>query len=104
MADEITFEFLNELRANQKHIFKLLSEQGKRADKIELTLERILGAFPDGDTEGHCRAHKAYIERAENTNRLVRECLETAIKLGGVAAIGWVFVALYYQFMADFLK
>ena len=101
---EISAELLRELREDQKQIFELLAEQIKRADKMELTLERIVEAFPDGDTAGHCRAHRSYIEAAELKNRLIRECLETAAKVGGVAAIGWVFMALYQQFLAEFIR
>lgn len=60
--------------------------------------EKILLAFPGGDTEGHRRYHAAVIERIELRNKLIREALVKAAQAGGIVAFGWIGLALWQAF------
>jgi hypothetical protein len=60
--------------------------------------ERILAAFPGGDTDGHRRYHESVIEWRELRNKLVREALIKVAQAGSVAAFGWIALAIWQSF------
>jgi hypothetical protein len=56
----------------------------------------IQHAFPDGDAEGHRRAHDAWIKRAESQAKFW-ETLYTTLRIGGILSVvsflllaGWI--------------
>lgn len=66
--------------------------------------EKILSAFPGGDTEGHCRYHMVVIERQELRNKMVREALVKMAGAGAVAGIGWLLWAVWLAIKTEVSK
>ena len=60
--------------------------------------ERLLLAFPGGDTDGHRRYHEAVIEWRELRNKMVREALIKVAQAGALAGAGWVALAMWQAF------
>lgn len=72
--------------------------------KEEAELAAIAAAFPGGDMDGHRRYHASIIEWRELRNRLVREALVQAAKVGGVAAFGWLLYAIWTAIKIELTK
>lgn len=66
--------------------------------------ETILAGFPGGDPDSHRRYHETLIEWRELRNRMVKEALIQAAKVGGLGAIGWILYALWQAFKMEIMK
>ncbi len=71
---------------------------------IQNDISAIRQAFPADDMAGHRRYHEAVIEWQTLRNRLVRESLVQAAKVGTIAAMGWVLYALWVAIKMEFSK
>lgn len=60
---------------------------------------KLLSAFPNQDTEGHARYHKATIEWLELRNAAIREVLVKAAQAGFLAGMGWALYSLWIAFL-----
>jgi len=80
------------LSDSERKMLTLISDQ--IADNTRKT-EKILLAFPSGDTEGHRRYHESVIEWRDLRNKMVREALIKVAQGGALAGAGWVAVALW---------
>ena len=59
-------------------------------------MERLLSAFPAGDTDGHRRYHESVIEWRELRNKMVREAFINMAKVGALAGAG-ILVAVMWK-------
>lgn len=66
--------------------------------------DMIIAGFPGGDPDSHRRYHESVIEWRELRNRMVREALMHAAKVGGLAAIGWIGYSLWIAFKMEIMK
>ncbi len=66
--------------------------------------EEILRGFPDSDPDSHRRYHESVMEWRELRNKMVREALIQAAKVGGVGAIGWLAYALWISLKMEIFK
>lgn len=63
--------------------------------QMNAEIKALSAGFPGGDPESHRRYHESVIEWRETRNRMVKEALAHAAKVGGVAGMGWVCYALW---------
>lgn len=73
----------------------------RKMDEVIREVSELRGGFPDGDPDSHRRYHESIIEWRETRNRLVREALIHAAKVGGFAGAGWVLYALWIAFKME---
>ncbi len=101
---EMFLDMLREVHCSQKEVIGVLNAQSTNlAAHIKEDSEnfkKILAAFPDNDTVGHERYHRATIEWLELRNKTVRHALVMVAELGIVGAAGWIFYALWAAFLA----
>lgn len=97
--EQLILSLLQEVRTKQEEI-------GEQASSFEAALtkhaidskamhQQLINAFPAGDTDGHRRYHETVIEWRELRNKIVRECLIHAAKIGGLAGLGWILYAIW---------
>lgn len=84
------------------------SEQIDRLSETQRELQQavreIASGFPGGDPDGHRRYHESVIEWRELRNKMVRDALAQASKVGGMAAIGWLAYAIWTAFKMEIVK
>lgn len=85
---------------NQRRLDALAQEQ--RQMKVEIA--GITRGFPDGDPDSHRRYHESVIEWRELRNKMVREALMNAAKVGGVMGLGWVAYAVWVAMKMEIMK
>ncbi|TAN28853.1 MAG: hypothetical protein EPN31_07530 [Castellaniella sp.] len=66
--------------------------------------DELFEGFPGGDPEAHRRYHESIIEWRELRNRMVKEALVHAAKVGGIGAFGWILYALWTAFKMELTK
>lgn len=75
-----------------------------RLSSIEEQQELLLRGFPGGDVDGHRRFHESLIEWRELRNKMVKEALVHAAKVGGIGATGWVLYAIWLAIKMEMIK
>lgn len=75
----------------KKSIDAICATQVQMKDEIKA----LSAGFPNGDPGSHRRYHESVIEWRETRNRMIKEALAHAAKVGGVAGAAWVFYALW---------
>lgn len=95
MDDKELKDLVREIRDGQIEVLNRVDryerEQDKRFTGIEQDLEKMCGAFPSGDVEGHRRYHETMIELVEEKRRLRRAIIEKTIGglvWSGIAGLG----------------
>lgn len=93
-------------REDAKH-----AETAKQIDRINDTqrdlqsaVKEIASGFPGGDPDAHRRYHETIIEWRELRNRMVKDALIHAAKVGGVGGACWVAYALWTAFKMEITK
>lgn len=76
----------------------------KQLAAVKARQDELFEGFPDGDPESHRRYHESIIEWRELRNKMVKEALIHAAKVGGLGAIGWVAYALWVAFKMEITK
>jgi hypothetical protein len=74
----------------------------KMEDKIDLMdskVDQVLAGFPEGDPEGHRRAHDAMIKKAEESTKFWRELRVKLAEKGVWAVLMFISGALYWYLM-----
>jgi hypothetical protein len=113
--EALILQLLGEVRDKQDALTGRFDEINKRADTLDSALAshakdsagwhaEILKAFPAGDTDGHRRYHETVIEWRELRNKIVREALINAGKVGGLGAIGWLLYAIWIALKMELSK
>lgn len=74
------------------------------AENIASMHQEVKAAFPAGDIEGHRRYHQAIIEWSELRNKIVREVLINAGKVGFIGGLVWVAVAIWHAFKMELTR
>jgi hypothetical protein len=85
-------------RVADPEIARILRAIHETQKALDGKFDGLLLGFPQGDVDGHRRYHESVIEWQELRNKLVREALIKAAQAAGLAAIGWVGVALWQAF------
>ena len=100
---QVLVDAIREVHRSQKEVVLLLAVHSNDfKDHVESDDERfdkLLSAFPDQDTDGHHRYHKALIDWLELRNRTIRDALIKASQVGFIAAMGWILYAVYVAFL-----
>lgn len=84
----------------RKQIDSIIEAQRKLQDDVNL----ISRGFPDGDPDSHRRYHESVIEWRELRNKMVRDALTHAAKVGGIAGACWVAYALWTAFKMEITR
>lgn len=103
------------LSADTRAILAVLREQdGKQQQQIgtirdaqralQQQVADISRGFPDGDPDSHRRYHESVIEWRELRNKMVRDALTHAAKVGGIGAACWVAYAVWTAFKMEVLR
>lgn len=83
-------------KENRNQLFDMIAE-------LDAKMERVLGAIPDGDVEGHRRYHEAVMRSLER-----REKFRDAVIEKSLASLAWsILMGMGYAFwayMKDHLK
>ena len=67
---------------------------------IERAIDKaMLKAFPQGDAEGHKRAHEAEIKAAEAKEKMYSELRMSVAKWGLAGLLGWAAISLWQAFL-----
>ena len=77
------------------------------ADEQRQMKHEIMGiakGFPDGDPDSHRRYHESVIEWRELRNKMVRDALVNAAKVGGLAGLGWLAFAIWTAFKMEIMR
>ncbi len=102
---ERIIETIKEVDRSRSSVEQKRYEETKRSiDRMQVEIETLMSGFPDSDPGSHRRYHESVIEWRETRNRLVKEALANAAKVGGVAAAGWVVYALWIAFKMELHK
>lgn len=88
MGGQLLVDLLTEMRDNQRDLIN-------KVTALEQTTARLMSGFPADDVEGHRRYHESVIEWRELRNKMVREALLKVAGAGGLAAAGWLCVAIW---------
>lgn len=72
--------------------------------KLQSDVTSISRGFPDGDPDSHRRYHESVIEWRELRNKMVRDALTHAAKVGGIGAACWVAYAVWTAFKMEVLR
>ena len=72
--------------------------------QIQENVTKLASGFPGGDPESHRRYHETVIEWRELRNRMVRDALIQASKVGGMAGVGWLAYAIWTAFKMEIVK
>lgn len=59
----------------------------------------MASAFPEGDPDGHRKAHEAAIERAKASAAFWKDLRNSVAKWGVIGFLGWVVLTLWHQFL-----
>lgn len=76
----------------------------KKLAAMQARQDELFGGFPEGDPESHRRYHESIIEWRELRNRMVKESLMQAAKVGGLGAFGWILYALWQALRMEITK
>lgn len=104
-SEPLILKLLQEVRDEQKRIADSFDAHEARAQSFDDQLKlhasaseerhmQILNAFPEKDIDGHRRYHETVIEWRELRNKIVRESLINASKLGLMGATVWLLYAI----------
>lgn len=66
-------------------------------DKIRVAVDKLVAAFPDGDTDGHRYYHEALIRKAEKWDKLADAIKEKTLIALIWAALAWAGVAMWHE-------
>lgn len=72
--------------------------------KLQQDVTSISRGFPDGDPDSHRRYHESVIEWRELRNKMVRDALVHAAKVGGIGAACWVAYAVWTAFKMEVMR
>lgn len=65
---------------------------------LKLAVQTLTRGFPDGDPDGHRRAHEEMMEWRDARRELMRAAAKKAMETGVFVGLGWVCVALWQYF------
>lgn len=97
-------QLLGEVRDNQLDLMATVEGLSAKVAHLEATNKRLLSGFPADDVDGHRRYHESVIEWRELRNKMVREALMKVAQAGGLAAFGWLAMALWQAFVTTVTK
>lgn len=72
--------------------------------ELQQAVKEIVSGFPGGDPHAHRRYHESVIEWRELRNRMVRDALIHAAKVGGLAGACWVAYAIWTAFKLEIIR
>lgn len=90
---------LSDIKNTQRETLRRLEAVEKQQESISTILEKIMGAFPEGDVDGHCRYHQLMIERTEEVRRL-----RAAIQEKTISGLLWSFMVFVGVTIWHYLK
>lgn len=85
---------------NKQQIDAILHTQ----KKMQSDIEGLSEGFPNNDPAAHRRYHESLIEWRELRNKMVREALIQAGKVGGLAGVGWLLYAIWSAFKMEIMR
>jgi len=92
------------VRESKEDTHKQIASVRDAQRSLKEEVQRIAKGFPDEDPDSHRRYHETVIEWRELRNKMVREALVNAAKVGGVAGLGWVVYALWTAAKMEMMK
>lgn len=76
----------------------------RKMNEVIDEVKELRRGFPDGDPDSHRRYHESIIEWRETRNRMVKEALLHAAKVGGLAGACWVLYALWVALKMELMR
>lgn len=86
---------INAVRESKEDTHKQISAMRDAQRSLKDEVQNLAKGFPDGDPDSHRRYHESVIEWRELRNKMVRESLAHAAKLGFFAGMAWVAYAVW---------
>ncbi len=83
---------------------EMRTEQMQHTEQIADLRADVLRGFPNGDLEGHRRAHESMIRWHELRNQVLRAALEKVVSAGVVAGTGYLIVLFWEWFKLEVKK
>ena len=71
---------------------------------LQQEMARVVRGFPDGDPDAHRRYHESVIEWRELRNKMVKDALTNAGKVGFLAACGWIVYAIWTAIKMEVMR
>lgn len=90
-----THAILEAISENRSDMEKKLDSLHKEQAQVKEEVKALRYGFPEGDPDAHRKYHETIIEWRELRNKLVREALENAAKVGVLGAIAWFAYAVW---------
>ena len=87
--------------ALKTHENEILQEMDSRFSQLEALFK---SAFPDGDPDGHRRAHESEIKSAAGWQKIKTELISKVITAGAWGAIAWLFLVTIEAIKSEFRK
>lgn len=111
-GERVILDELKRIEAqHQANETRLHDENRARLEELASAQRRILddtaslrAGFPNGDPDSHRRYHESVIEWRELRNKMVRDALTNAAKVGFLAGAGWFLYALWIVIKMEFQK
>lgn len=89
------------VRESKEDTHKQIASVRDAQRSLKEEVQRIAKGFPDEDPDSHRRYHESVIEWRELRNKMVRDALTHAAKVGGIGAACWVAYALWTVFKME---
>lgn len=83
------------------HEREILHQMDSRFSQLEALFK---SAFPDGDPDGHRRAHESEIKSAAGWQKIKTELISRVITAGAWGAIAWLFLVTIEAIKSEFRK
>ena len=102
--DDLKHQLTHEHTQNIDAIDVMKDDVAKTQEEVRMMRQALAGAFPNGDGDAHRRYHESVLEWRELRNKMVRESLLQAAKVGGLGGIGWIAYAIWQAFKMEIHK
>lgn len=95
---------IDAVRESKEDTHKQISAMRDAQRSLKEEVQSLAKGFPDSDPESHRRYHESVIEWRELRNRMVKDALIHASKLGFFAGLAWVAYAIWVTIKMEVTK
>lgn len=99
-----TQAIIKAVRETKGDVERQIAVMLRAQQRLQADVTALRNGFPGGDPDSHRRYHESVIEWRELRNKMIREALVHAAKIGGIGAIGWVVYALWTALKMEVIK
>lgn len=99
-----TQAIIKAVRETKGDVERQIAVMLRAQQQLQADMTALRNGFPGGDPDSHRRYHESIIEWRELRNKMVREALIQAAKVGGVGALGWFAYAAWTALKMEIFK